>query len=225
MTPGKGGQSSPGYAGGAGSTGDGDGGFGGGGAGGQSASGSGGGGGGYSGGGAGNNIAAVIPYGGGGGGGSYLAASLTPLASLSSNPASDGFITISFLSGATLLVQTFGYTGTVQNYTFATTGLYSIIAAGAQGGSEFSGLGGLGAEIGGSEIFTADSTLDLLVGGGGLAGDAGGGGGGGSFVFETYAAPAQVVSAVPEPATWSMMIVGLGMAGFARRRGKSVRRV
>jgi hypothetical protein len=34
--------------------------------------------------------------------------------------------------------------------------------------------------------------------------------------------PAPTFVAVPEPATWAMMIVGMGLVGFARRRRSNV---
>ena len=229
---GGGGQSSPSYAGGlgafsTGSAGFGNGGFGGGGGGGSLSAG--GGGGGYSGGGGAGG--GGVGY-NGGGGGSYLDPSLTPVAGLPViNPgntasifSSSGFITINFLDAIAPLTQTFSYTGAIQSYTFMTTGLYQIIAAGARGGTA-DRVGGFGAELGGMGTFTANSTLDLLVGGGGSFGgfrNSGGGGGGGSFVFLTYAAPdAPVAAAVPETATWAMMIVGMGGVGVALRRRRT----
>ncbi len=34
--------------------------------------------------------------------------------------------------------------------------------------------------------------------------------------------PASPVGAVPEPATWAMMVIGFGVVGVARRRRRSV---
>lgn len=70
-------------------------------------------------------------------------------------------------------------------------------------------------------MFTSGSILSLIVGGAGGSGLAGGGGGG-SFVFQTYVAPtAPVPGPVPEPATWGMMIIGLGGIGTLLRRRRN----
>ena len=87
------------------------------------------------------------------------------------------------------------------SYVAPTTGVYDITAFGAQGGGGGQGplcspangcspgVGGLGAEIGGSIHLTAGTTLTVIVGGQGAFGSGvadqggGGGGGGGSFVF------------------------------------------
>jgi hypothetical protein len=85
----------------------------------------------------------------------------------------------------------FTYTGSLVTYTVPKTGLYQIIAFGAQGGNSHSfsggsGAGGLGAEIGGNFSLTAGEILQIAVGGIGVSAPstrlAGGGGGGGSFV-------------------------------------------
>jgi hypothetical protein len=86
----------------------------------------------------------------------------------------------------------FSYTGSAVTYTVPKTGLYQIIAYGAQGGSSqlgtVVGAGGRGAEIGGNFNLTAGEALQIAVGGVGAdnAGlnifGASGGGGGGSFV-------------------------------------------
>ena len=75
-------------------------------------------------------------------------------------------------------------------YTVATTGIYDIVAYGAQGGGTG---GGLGAEIGGDFYLTAGEVLDIVVGGQGASASddlSGSGGGGGSFVFEVNGAGA-----------------------------------
>lgn len=92
-----------------------------------------------------------------------------------------------------------GYAG----YTVKVSGLYEIIAYGAQGGAGVNsigsaGVGGLGAEIGGEFRLTKNESLLILAGGRGGGGSGigigniyssgtfiggGGGGGGGSFVF------------------------------------------
>jgi hypothetical protein len=209
---GQGGLSAPSFAGGKAHFSPANGGFGGGGgagwqAGGGGGGGSGGGGGGYSGGGGGGGLATVGS--GGGGGGSYIAAGFSSLVTIpgangishTTAAGQDGYVSI---DGALL-----PDTGTVQIYTVATSGIYKILAAGAQGGSAGPGsttIGGYGALVGGDIFLTAGTVLDIVVGQGGrfaLGADVGGGGGGGSFVWETYAAPA------PGP------VPGAGLAGFA----------
>ena len=81
----------------------------------------------------------------------------------------------------------FTYSGSLVDFTVPATGLYQILAFGAQGGnSSFSGsigAGGLGAEIGGDFVLNAGETLQIAVGGAGSDGSRGGAGGGGSFVI------------------------------------------
>ena len=81
----------------------------------------------------------------------------------------------------------FTYTGTLVTFTVPATGLYQILAFGAQGGTgtydNFIGAGGLGAESGGDFALMAGESLQIAVGGvGSDSGGAGAGGGGGSFV-------------------------------------------
>ena len=73
----------------------------------------------------------------------------------------------------------FTYSGSLVTFTVPVTGTYQILAFGAQGGyaDSVSGMGGLGAEIGGDFSLTAGEVLQIAVGGGGQ-------GGGGSFVVE-----------------------------------------
>jgi hypothetical protein len=163
-----------------------------------------------------------------------LSPTASPLLTLSNSTVggngANGFVTITNLS--TQEVWNFSTVGRT-SFTIASDDLYSIIAAGAQGGNA-SLLGGVGALIGGSSTFTAGTTMDLLIGGGGEGGGPGGtniagsfspsaaGGGGGTFVFLTGVG--QVAGAVPEPATWAMMLLGFGMvAGAARYRRRSVK--
>jgi hypothetical protein len=88
----------------------------------------------------------------------------------------------------------FTYTGSLVTFAVPATGLYQILAFGAQGGNVTIdgaiGVGGLGAEIGGNFVLTAGEMLQIAVGGaGGNANGAGGGGGGGSFVVGLGNAP------------------------------------
>ncbi len=95
--------------------------------------------------------------------------------------------------------ESFSYTGVIQTYTVAVSGIYAITADGAQGGGGFAGVtGGAGAQISADLTLVAGTVLDILVGGGGADGTdgAGGGGGGGSFVVEA-AKPVRGSSAVP----------------------------
>ncbi len=94
----------------------------------------------------------------------------------------------------------FTYDGTAsQTFTAPASGTYDITAAGAQGGPgdyylNFSApSGGLGATVGGDVYLTADTILDIVVGGQGGIGF-GGGGGGGSFVFYPSASSPLVVA-------------------------------
>jgi hypothetical protein len=84
----------------------------------------------------------------------------------------------------------FSYQHFIQTYTVATTGVYTIVSAGAQGGPGQGGSGGLGAVVTGDVLLTAGTVLDIVVGqegGSGATGAGGGGGGGGSFVYEPLA--------------------------------------
>jgi hypothetical protein len=86
-------------------------------------------------------------------------------------------------SAAKAGVTDFAYTGGFQSFTAPSTGLYDILAYGAQGGASTQGAsGGLGAEIGGNFMLSAHETLRIAVGGAGYSGPTSGGGGGGSFV-------------------------------------------
>jgi hypothetical protein len=81
----------------------------------------------------------------------------------------------------------FTYTGSLVDFTVPAAGTYQILAFGAQGGGTtvagFTGVGGLGAEIGGDFTLNAGEILQIAVGGAGASGvGAAGGGGGGSFV-------------------------------------------
>ena len=90
---------------------------------------------------------------------------------------------------------TIDFTGSLVYWTVPTSGIYQIIAQGAQGGGDSGGgIGGLGAETGGDFYLAAGETLTIAVGGrggDGIADTSGyisayigsGGGGGGSFVI------------------------------------------
>ena len=83
---------------------------------------------------------------------------------------------------------TFSYTGSEQQYTIPTTGVYQLVAYGAEGGSgggppEFGP--GLGAEVGGYYFFVSGTILDIYVGGAGQSQEAGGGGGGTFIVLDS----------------------------------------
>jgi fibronectin-binding autotransporter adhesin len=191
-----------------------DGGFGGGGGGGGQ---SGGGGGGYSGGGGGAGGES------GGGGGSYVSADFVDPSLVAGSlgqfdvPSVDGWVEI---NGTVI-----GFTGTIAEYVVPATGLYDILAEGAQGGASRTGFqnpGGLGAEVGGDIELTEGTELEIVVGGAGHIGNPavlGGGGGGGSFVWI-----ASTPSAAPEPSTWLMMAIGFAGLGWAARRASRTRR-
>ena len=86
----------------------------------------------------------------------------------------------------------FGYTGAEVTYTAPSSGVYSILAFGAEGGRDANGIaGGDGAEAGGDFSLFSGEMLSIIVGGAGSAGGpgdffnngGGGGGGGGTFVL------------------------------------------
>jgi PEP-CTERM motif len=191
------------------------GGFGGGGGGGID---SGGGGGGYSGGGGGKLLF------GGGGGGSYLNPAMRDTIETPNFNGVVGAFPENALNGYVIVGLTvFNYTGTIVEYTIATSQFYYVAAVGAQGGSGF-GTGGFGAGVGGIVFLDAGTELDIVVGRAGEIVDAalGAGGGGGSFVWDPTAVPAQPV---PEPSTWAMLLAGfagLGYAGYRRARESRV---
>jgi hypothetical protein len=80
--------------------------------------------------------------------------------------------------------QTFGYTGSTETFTIPVSGVYQIVALGADGGTGFGPSGGSGAGITGNVFLSAGTLFDLVVGGAGLTGnisEAFGGGGGGGY--------------------------------------------
>jgi len=69
------------------------------------------------------------------------------------------------------LADLINFTGSVQSFTAATTGVYDIVAFGASGGNRpMTSSAGLGAEIGGDFYLTAGEVLDVYVGGAGKDG-------------------------------------------------------
>jgi hypothetical protein len=77
----------------------------------------------------------------------------------------------------------FGNPGS-DEYIIPSTGYYDFRAAGADGGGNGNGFGGIGAVVGGELFLDAGEALEFVVGGvGGSLISYGGGGGGGSFVF------------------------------------------
>ena len=82
----------------------------------------------------------------------------------------------------------FGYTGAELTYTVPSSGVYSILAFGAQGGRDGDGdAGAAGAEASGQFNLFSGEMLSIIVGGAGSPGDlfssGGGGGGGGTFAL------------------------------------------
>lgn len=73
------------------------------------------------------------------------------------------------LSATSAEALTFVYTGTIQHYTVATTGIYRVVAAGAHGAGQCgapygNGDGGQGIAIGAYVSLTAGTLLDIIVG-------------------------------------------------------------
>jgi hypothetical protein len=58
----------------------------------------------------------------------------------------------------------FNFTGSIQTFTVVTTGVYTIISAGTQGGSTSNATGSLGAAARGRVLLTAGTVLDIVVG-------------------------------------------------------------
>ncbi len=90
-------------------------------------------------------------------------------------------------------VTRYDFTGAIQNFTVATTGIYSISALGGSGGNGLaSGLastnGGLATFINLTAQLNAGVSYTIVVGGAGIdavMAGGGGGGGGGTFIFDS----------------------------------------
>ena len=136
----------------------------------------GGGGGGYYGGGGGS-------FGGGGGASSYTDPAATGVAHSQGYKSGNGQVIIT----PAQVIQTFNYTGAIQNFTVpAGVTSVSIEARGAQGGN----TGGLGAKMAGTFTVVPGAVLKVLVGQqGGIANNTQVGGGGGSFVTTSANVP------------------------------------
>src|SRR5215831_14562480 len=108
----------------------------------------------------------------------------------------------------------FTYTGSLVTFTVPTSGLYQILAFGAQGGNlelnpgVITRPGGLGAEIGGDFSLIAGEMLSVAVGGRGNNGA--GGGGGGSFVVDPGNVPLVIAGGGGGAATLRGSAPGLG---------------
>ena len=100
-----------------------------------------------------------------------------------------------FAVGTQAGAQTFGFTGSIFNWTVPATGSYFVTAIGAQGGygpiDGSANQGGRGARIGGLFLLNGGDILSLAVGGSGsaYAGNYNGGGGGGSFFVDAAGNP------------------------------------
>lgn len=120
------------------------------------------------------------------------------------------------VGGAKADTLTFSATGSIVTFTVPTTGVYTITAFGAEGGTN-SGVvdnsPGLGAEVSGEFDLTAGETLDILVGGQGGNGydaDGGGGGGGGSFVVLANVPSCSGTATIPSCPDTPLAIAGGG---------------
>jgi hypothetical protein len=111
----------------------------------------------------------------------------------------------------------FTYTGGFQTYTAPSTGLYDILAFGAQGGNSGLSAGGRGAEAGGNLMLTASEVLQIAVGGVGGYDIHSGGGGGGSFVVGPHSTP--LVIAGGGGGASDALTGGNGLAGTSGANG------
>ncbi len=120
------------------------------------------------------------------------------------------------------------YTGSIQTFTIPTTGMYLLSAAGAAGGGESAGSGGLGAVGSGSVFLNAGTELDIVVGGeggsilnaelNGLAFPPAGAGGGGTFLFVVGASDPLLVAG--GGGGWARDSTTGGQAGTAGASGE-----
>ncbi len=96
------------------------------------------------------------------------------------------------VAAATAHATPFSYSGAIETYTVAESGLYAITVIGAAGGTSLYGnAGGQGAEVSGVFSLSAGTVLSILVGQQGYGGY-GAGGGGGSFVVSGDGSPLAV---------------------------------
>ncbi len=114
-----------------------------------------------------------------------------PLSNAAPNPFDLGQFTFDFGGGSTLLGT---YSGVVN---FLSPGTYSVSQTHLV-------TGGTGFFAGSSGSFTSAGTLSFLTGR--------------PTVSQTFAGSLDVPAAVPEPATWSMLILGFGTIGMALRQ-------
>jgi hypothetical protein len=95
-------------------------------------------------------------------------------------------LTVSGFANSALII----FTGTIESWTVASSGTYSITAIGAQGASAQSGrVGGRGASMSGLFDLLAGDLYFFAVGGAGTASSANGAGGGGSFFVDALNNP------------------------------------
>jgi hypothetical protein len=104
-------------------------------------------------------------------------------------------------------------------------GSYSIIARGFNS-TDLNFNTNIDPGINGSSTITFDSLGGSLVNGTSRYGGGAAPGGPSSVVFpfqSAFAGGTFVAAAIPEPATWALMLVGFGMIGFAMRKRSRVR--
>jgi hypothetical protein len=106
---------------------------------------------------------------------------ITATLHLNTDPSGNTFTDVATNANQMQTGTQFNYSGSIVSYTVQTTGIYDIVAFGAQGGQTGLAIGGLGAEMGGEMSLTAGDNLEILAGGAGQNGGSASGGGG-SFV-------------------------------------------
>ena len=112
------------------------------------------------------------------------------------------------------------YTGGIYDYIVPATGLYNIVAFGAEGGVSYSPPG-LGAEVGGYVTLDKGTVLAIVVGGAGRPLGVPNGAGGRGRRRKLCLGDRRC----PEPSTWAMMLLGFAGLGFVSgARGESVSR-